>query len=107
MKVLPQIWIARSWHIRVSHHLKSAIISIRACWSSAERYEARELSALCDNRDEICVAAHQCEEGPEIAPLDLNTRLGGDCRWEELVSIEDLLVGAVGDHHLHTWTELV
>lgn len=67
--MLPQIWITRSWNIRVSHH--------------------------------------QCEEGPEVAPLDLNTRLGDDCRREELVSVEDLLVGVVGDHHLNRGVEMV
>lgn len=55
----------------------------------------------------IGVGHHQREEGPEVAPLDLNTRLGGHCRREELVPVEHLLVGVVGDHHLHRGVEMV
>lgn len=58
-------------------------------------------------REEINKGTNQCEEGPHVVALNLHARLGQNRRRKELMAVEHLLVGAVGNCHLHRGVEVV
>lgn len=51
------------------------------------------------------LTANQCEERPQIAPLNLHPWFRHNSWWVDLMAIKHEFVGVVGHHHLHTRVE--
>ena len=51
------------------------------------------------------LTANQCEERPQVTPLNLYPRFRYNSWWVDLMAIEYEFVWVVGHYHLHTWVK--